>query len=171
MLHSQRVLDFYKKIGVKAFDDIAHEYRVDDEMPFLQTFCRKTDRILDVACGNGRVTLQLAKKGYDITGVDITTILIREARRRARIERLNIQFDIGDMCRLPYQGGSFDRIICMWNSFNHLLSVKDQKKTLHEMYRVLSKQGKAFIVCMNAEDTAFRSHMDKSSVTRSNIHE
>ena len=37
-------------------------------------------RVLDVPCGNGRLAIPLAEKGYKVTGVDITTILLQEAQ-------------------------------------------------------------------------------------------
>lgn len=71
-------------------------------------------RVLDVACGSGNLSFPAARAGADVTGVDIATILLETARRRALAEGLRIKFDEGDAEALPYEDKSFDVIVSMF---------------------------------------------------------
>ncbi len=68
--------------------------------------------ILDVPCGNGRHSIDLASRGFRMTGVDISPGFIAEARER----QPEIDWIEGDMRRLPWEG-RFDGAFCWGNSF------------------------------------------------------
>jgi SAM-dependent methyltransferase len=70
-------------------------------------------RILDVACGAGQTAIPLARAGAKVTGVDIATNLVEQARARARMENLDARFDEGDAEMLPYPDGSFDIVLSL----------------------------------------------------------
>lgn len=146
--------NFYEKIGVKGLRDLAFEYKVNDDIKFVKAHAKKGQNILDLACGYGRVSLSLAKGGYKhVVGIDFTTKLIRSARKEAKAKKLKVTFDIGDMNSLPYEDDSFDRIFCLWNSFNDVLNKRDQIKTLKEVRRVLKPGGKAFFSLFDGKST------------------
>jgi len=69
--------------------------------------------VLDVACGAGQVALMAARAGAVVTGVDIATNLIDQARARAQAEGLAARFDEGDAEMLPYGDGSFDLVVSL----------------------------------------------------------
>src|SRR4029453_11602279 len=71
-------------------------------------------RLLDVACGSGNLAIPAARAGAIVTGVDIATNLLEQARARAESERLIIQFDEGDAERLPYPDEAFDVVVSMF---------------------------------------------------------
>ena len=73
-------------------------------------------RVLDVACGSGNLAIPAAHKGADVTGVDIATNLIGQARERAKSEGLAIQFEEGDAEQLPYDDASFDTVVTMFGA-------------------------------------------------------
>lgn len=73
-------------------------------------------KILDVACGSGNLALKAARRGADVTGVDIAEYLIEQARKNAETENLKIQFDVGDAENLPYEDAEFDAVITMFGS-------------------------------------------------------
>ena len=73
-------------------------------------------RVLDVACGSGNLAVPLARKGADVTGVDIATNLLEQARQRAKSEGVSIQFDEGDAEQLPYADASFDAVVTMFGA-------------------------------------------------------
>ena len=58
--------------------------------------------VLDVACGAGQIAIPAARAGARVTGVDIATNLIEQARARAQAEGLEVRFDEGDAEMLPY---------------------------------------------------------------------
>ncbi len=73
-------------------------------------------RLLDVACGSGNLALPAARLGAIVTGVDIATNLLQQARARAESESLTIQFDEGDAENLPYPDAAFDVVVSMFGA-------------------------------------------------------
>jgi len=74
------------------------------------------NRVLDVACGSGNLAIPAARTGARVTGVDIATNLLEQARARAEAEGLTIQFDEGDAESLPYDDAAFDVVITMFGA-------------------------------------------------------
>ena len=73
-------------------------------------------KALDVACGTGNVAIPLARLGAEVTGVDIATNLLAQARERAAAEGLTATFDEGDAEQLPYGDGAFDAVVTMFGA-------------------------------------------------------
>jgi 2-polyprenyl-3-methyl-5-hydroxy-6-metoxy-1,4-benzoquinol methylase len=73
-------------------------------------------RVLDVACGTGNLAIPLARKGTIVTGVDIASNLLAQARERAIAEDLTATFDEGDAEQLPYADASFDVVVTMFGA-------------------------------------------------------
>jgi SAM-dependent methyltransferase len=70
-------------------------------------------RVLDVACGHGRITRELARRGADVVGIDISGRLIGKAREIERDERLGIRYIHADVTAPGALGGSeFDLVSC-----------------------------------------------------------
>jgi ubiquinone/menaquinone biosynthesis C-methylase UbiE len=69
--------------------------------------------VLDVACGAGQLAIPSARAGARVTGIDIATNSIEQARARAQSEGLQIQFDEGDAEMLPYEDQSFDLVVSL----------------------------------------------------------
>lgn len=116
---------------------------------------------MDVGCGYGRVLLPLAKAGWNVIGIDLSEEMIAEARRRAREKKLFVRLDLGDMTALPYSNESFDKIICLWNVFNELLTQREQIRTLNEIFRVLKAGGEAFLVIRDGEQKNVKEDLKK----------
>lgn len=74
------------------------------------------DRVLDVACGTGNLSIPAARAGADVTGADIATNLLEQARARAASEGLKIKFEEADAENLPYADGSFDVVVSMFGA-------------------------------------------------------
>jgi len=70
-------------------------------------------RVLDVACGTGNLALLPARRGCVVSGVDIASNLIAQARARAAAEGLRINFKEGDAEALPFVGCQFDLVVSM----------------------------------------------------------
>jgi ubiquinone/menaquinone biosynthesis C-methylase UbiE len=98
------------------FGQIAN-YAVHAGVDFIaRTPIKNGDRVLDVACGTGNVSLPAARAGAEVTGVDIAPNLLEQARKRASAENLKIQFDEGDAEDLPYRDGEFDIVVTMFGA-------------------------------------------------------
>ena len=73
-------------------------------------------RLLDVACGAGQLTLPAARKGLQVTALDLAANLVQQARAKAAEERLSVQIDEGDAENLPYPDASFDVVMSLIGS-------------------------------------------------------
>jgi D-alanine-D-alanine ligase len=102
--------------------------------------------ILDLACGQGRHTLELARRGYkNVSGLDRSHYLIRKAKNSCAAEQLQASFREGDARKLPYATDTFDVVMILGNSFGYFESTEDDIKILQEVFRVLKPMGKFLI--------------------------
>ncbi len=111
----------------------------------VEALLNKDQKILDVGCGYGRISLPLLKKGYDIYGIDLSKKYITELKRDLSSASLKTRFRVADMCALPFDDATFDVVLCLWSVIDELLFIKDQVQAVKEMKRVLKKGGFAFI--------------------------
>lgn len=72
-------------------------------------------RLLDVPCGNGRHSIELARRGYRVTGIDLSEEFLAAARAE-----LDADWRSGDMRGLELEAASFDGAFCFGNSFGYL---------------------------------------------------
>ncbi|EQB67497.1 MAG: methyltransferase [Thermoplasmatales archaeon E-plasma] len=140
---------FYSEMGVQWLSDRKDPLHTDEELTYLLDVLRTKNDVLDLACGFGRFSIPLARKGYNVTGIDITPIFIERAREIADQEGLQIQFSVGDMRNITYDDSSFDAVICMWNAFSEIVDSDDQIKVIREIYRVLKNDGMGLIEVRN----------------------
>jgi 2-polyprenyl-6-hydroxyphenyl methylase/3-demethylubiquinone-9 3-methyltransferase len=103
-------------------------------------------KVLDLGCGTGRLTIELAERGYDIYGVDINGDVINIARNKTREKNVSAHFTVALAEFLPFSNGIFD--ICIADSV--LEHVNDWKRTIGEVVRVLKPGGIAYFDAANA---------------------
>jgi SAM-dependent methyltransferase len=97
-------------------------------------------RVLDVPCGHGRHALELARKGYRVTGVDGSPELLGAAERRAAREAVAVELHFRDMRDLPWSG-EFDAAFCAGNSFGYFEPPGD-RVFLEAVARALHPKGR-----------------------------
>jgi D-alanine-D-alanine ligase len=106
----------------------------------------KNMTILDLACGQGRHSLELARRGFrNLNGLDRSHYLIRKAKNICTSEQLTVNFREGDARKLPYPADTFDVVMILGNSFGYFESTEDDIKILREVFRVLKPFGKFLI--------------------------
>lgn len=74
------------------------------------------ERVLDVACGTGNLTIPAARRGARVTGIDIAPVAVAQLARRAEAEGLAVVADEGDAEALPYADASFDTVVTMFGA-------------------------------------------------------
>jgi len=94
---------------------------------------RAGDRVLDVACGTGVVSITAALLGAQSTGLDMTPELLQRARENARISQVEVEFHEGDAETLPFADDSFDVVL---SQFGHMFAPRPEV-AVTEMLRVL----------------------------------
>jgi SAM-dependent methyltransferase len=94
-------------------------------------------RLLDVACGTGNTAIPAAQAGANVTGVDIATNLIAQARERAREAGVSAEFQEGDAEELQFEDASFDVVISMFGA----MFAPRPERVAHELLRVCRPGG------------------------------
>ena len=110
------------------------------------------DKILDLCCGQGRITLELARRGFtNVEGIDRSRYLIQKAKTQGKKEGLSIRFREGDARKLPYPTDTFDVVMILGNSFGYFETHRDDIHVLKEVFRVLKPWGKLLIDAADGE--------------------
>ena len=110
------------------------------------------DKILDLCCGQGRVALELAGRGFNnVEGLDRSRYLIQKAKAQNKKEGLIAKFREGDARKLPYQPDTFDVVMIPGNSFGYFETPQDDIRVLKEVFRVLKPWGKILIDVADGE--------------------
>jgi ubiquinone/menaquinone biosynthesis C-methylase UbiE len=99
---------------------------------------RSGQKVLDVAAGNGNVTLAAARRWCDVTSTDYVPALLERGRVRADAERLKVEFREADAEALPFDAGSFDAVVSTYG----VMFTPDQDKAASELIRVCKRGGK-----------------------------
>ncbi len=99
-------------------------------------------KLLDVGCGAGQIAIPAARAGVNVTGVDIATNSLAQARDRAAVEGLEVHFDEGDAERLPYPDEWFDTVVSLVGA----MFAPRPERVASELIRVCRPDGRIIMV-------------------------
>ncbi|MEN8215163.1 MAG: class I SAM-dependent methyltransferase [Pseudomonadota bacterium] len=155
-----RETDQYKDEYIKGFVErwdqlIDWEARAESEGHFFIDVLREkgAHRILDVATGTGFHSIRLLREGFDVVSADGSPVMLAKAFENARRKEFilhTIHADWRWLNRDVHE--KFDAIICLGNSFTHLFSERDRRKTLAEFYAALRHDGILILDQRNYDD-------------------
>jgi SAM-dependent methyltransferase len=117
-----------------------------DDVAFYVTRCAsRGGSVLELGCGNGRITLPLARAGLDVVGVDLSKPMLADLRTRLRAEpeavRARVQLRRGDM-RKARTARRYRTVICPFNAFLHLYERVDVEQCLARVTEQLEPRGR-----------------------------
>ena len=113
----QQVAAHWNRRAPSFDEDFGHSIRTPaeraawDRIFALVLADRRAVDALDVGCGTGFLTFELASRGHRVTGVDFAAAMIAEARRKAAERSASVRFEEGDAEQLPFAPGSFDLVM------------------------------------------------------------
>ena len=119
--------------------------------------------ILDLCCGHGRHSIELAKRGFRVTGLDLSGVFLEHAREAAESEGVDVRWMEGDMRRIPFEG-EFDAVINMFTAFGYLESEEEDQEVLRQVHKAL-KPGGLFLLEVMQREWLMR-HFDPGGVMR-----
>lgn len=108
----------------------------------------KDARILELCCGTGRLTIPIAKEGYNISGVDITSSMLEQAKTKALETGLEIDFIQADIRTLDLPE-KYDLIFIPFNSIHHLYQNEDIFRAFNVVKNHLKENGLFLLDCYN----------------------
>jgi ubiquinone/menaquinone biosynthesis C-methylase UbiE len=116
----------------------------DAEIALTERFLPAAGTVLDLGCGNGRVALALAARGFEVEGLDISPSMIDEARAAATAAGVNAHFRVGDAVSLPQGENALAAVVFACNGIGHLTR-EGKVACLVELHRVLRPGGIALL--------------------------
>ena len=111
------------------------------EAVLCRTYWTAGSRILDLGCGAGRTTVPLACWGYQVTGLDLSHAMIRQASYLAREQDAQIAWRVADAADLPFADNSFHGLLFSYNGIELVPGVGGKRRVLEEAWRVLKPGG------------------------------
>jgi SAM-dependent methyltransferase len=119
----------------------------------LDMFGDNPSSVVDLGCGTGTLAILLARQAMTVTGVDISSEMVGEAERKARKEKVNASFLVGDVrsFSLPC---NVDLAVSVYDVFNHLSSLYDLARSFNAVRQTLRDDG-LFVFDVN-NDRCFR---------------
>ena len=144
-----------ESLDYKAWADFIEKCARDNmtEMPTL---------VLDLCCGTGKMTLELARRGYDMTGVDLSAEMLGVARDAAEAEALDILWLCQDMREFELYG-TVELCTCLLDSVNHLTEFSDLLKCFSLVHNYISPDG-LFVFDINGRGKFERVYADNAFV-------
>jgi SAM-dependent methyltransferase len=106
-------------------------------------------RVLDEACGQGRHAIELARRGYAVTGLDLSEYLLGVAAERARAAGLEIRWVHGDMRRPP--DGPFDLVLNLFTALGYFADDRENQAVLDAIPPVLAPRGRLVLEVLNGD--------------------
>ena len=107
--------------------------------------------VLDVPCGDGRLTTRLAAAGYAVTGVDLIASEVEHARRAAEAAGVAARFEVGDLRALP-DVGRVDALVSWGNAFGYLVPA-DTARSLASMRAALKPGGRLVLESLTVAES------------------
>lgn len=145
--------DWYKKIWSLDIMEQSWVESTEEQVDFLieRLELNGVERILDLACGFGRHSLELAARGFAVTGVDITKEYVDYANKTAAEKGLNAEFILADIRDVVFEE-EFDLVINMGDgAIGYLENDKENLKIFDMIAKALKPGGKHFMDIMNAD--------------------
>jgi len=143
--------DLYEDYG-KSYEEEAFVKGTKGEVDFLEKELdfNKDKNILDIGCGTGRHSIELNKRGYEVTAIDLSESMIEQAKNKMKKKDLDVNFRVKNALELDYKK-EFDLSIILCEGAFSLMENDDKDyKILKNAYNALKDKGKLILTVPNA---------------------
>lgn len=159
-----------KKWYEALFENYAHNYEKEQftqgtlgECDFIEKEIgyNKELKILDIGCGTGRHSIELAKRGYHVTGIDLSDSMLKRAQENAKKQHVQVRFEKHDARRLPFRS-EFDVVIMLCGGAFPLMETDEMNfRIVENISQALKPENSKFIfTTMNGLFPLFHSVKD-----------
>jgi len=145
-------VDFFRSDYLNVYGHMFTEERAEKESAFVARALSLTPgaSVLDLCCGQGRHSVQLAKRGFKVTGLDLNSEYLELASKAAEAAKVKIDTVTGDMREIPFEK-KFDAIVNMYSSFGYLESEDEDLRVLESAAKALKDGGQLLLDMLNRE--------------------
>ena len=145
-------VDFFRDDYLNVYCHTFTEERAEKEAAFVASALglKPGVRVLDLCCGPGRHSVQLAKRGLRVTGLDLNREYLELARRAAEAGNVALETVAADMRTISFEN-TFDAIVNMYSSFGYLESEAEDLKVLESAAKALKSGGQLILDMLNRE--------------------
>jgi 2-polyprenyl-3-methyl-5-hydroxy-6-metoxy-1,4-benzoquinol methylase len=153
--------ELFENYGIKYDNEIYVQGTI-GECDFIEKEIEynKASRILDIGCGTGRHSIELAKRGYSVTGIDLSESQLKRAKEKASEQNLQIVFQKHD-ARNPHFSNDFDLIIMLCEGGFSLMETDEMNfQILQNAVNALKQNGKLIFTTLNGLFPLFHSVKD-----------
>lgn len=145
-------VDFFRSDYLNVYGHMFTEERAEKESAFVARALSLTPgaSVLDLCCGQGRHSVQLAKRGFKVIGLDLNAEYLDLASKAAEEAKVKIDTVTGDMREIPFEN-KFDAIVNMYSSFGYLESEAEDLRVLESAAKALKDGGQLLLDMLNRE--------------------
>lgn len=145
-------VDFFRDDYLNVYGHLFTSERAEKETAFAAKALQLEAAacLLDLCCGQGRHCVLFAKRGYQVTGLDLNRSYLELARQAAKAAEVKLETIAADMRQIPFQS-HFDAIVNMYSSFGYLESEAEDLKVLESVARALKPGGRLLLDLLNRE--------------------
>lgn len=115
-------------------------------------------RVLDVPCGDGRISVELAARGHQVTGIDLNETFLAAAAQKAEERGVQVEWQRLDMREIPFDS-QYDAALNFWGSFGYF-DEADNERTAAVVHRALRPGGR-FLIDVPSAETIFPRFVDR----------
>ena len=143
---------FFGRDYLDAYDGSFTEERARQEVSMAESALglKKGEAVLDLCCGQGRHAVELARRGYAVSGLDLSPEYLRLTEVSAEKAGVQVATVESDMRVIPFEA-YFDAILNMYSSFGYLESESEDAKVLDAIARALKPGGRLLLDLLNRE--------------------
>lgn len=145
--------EFFDENYLELYKEILPAERTIKEVDFIEK-CLKLKpgmKILDLACGYGRHTIEFARRGYKMVGQDINPLFLNKGRQETKKAKVKIDWVESDMRLIPFKN-EFDIVLNLFTSFGYLETDEEHQKVIFEVAKSLKTGGLFFLDIHNREE-------------------
>ena len=147
-------VDFFRDDYLNVYKHIFTAAQAEKEAAFAERVLelKPGARILDLCCGQGRHSVLFARRGFQVTGLDLNPAYLKLAQQSARAANVTLETIEADMREIPFHD-YFDAIVNMYTSFGYLESEAEDLKVLESAAKAIRPGGRLMLDMLNREWT------------------
>lgn len=134
-----------------TYEDVLPQGRTVEQIDFIEKTLGLTSgvRILDIPCGHGRHSVELARRGHTVTGVDINSFFLEKAHETAVATNISLRLKKMDMREIQFKD-EFDVALNLFTAIGYFDNDEDDQRILHNIFKALKKDGVFILDFLNA---------------------